>query len=156
MGVSALGVVLVWIPTTVVCVAVVLLVRGRQRKKGLWQPSSLAVVGFVTLLNTATLWFVAVAAGGLDLAEACEYGHGVRFDDEWNSAHYRESGRLFPVHARCSADVDLVPSWVNPALVALALLSLACLGAAVALGVRNAARRLRRTRPDGAAATRSV
>ncbi|MFR9725861.1 hypothetical protein ACL02R_21215 [Streptomyces sp. MS19] len=156
MGFPALGVVQVWIPTTVVCVVVVLLVRARQRRRGLWQPSSLAVVGVVTLLNTVTLWFVAVAAGGLDLEEACEYRHGVRFDDGWNSAHHRESGRLFPVHARCSADVDLVPSWVNPALVVLALLSLACLGAAVFLGVRNAARRLRRMRPDDAAAARSV
>ncbi|MEV1009364.1 hypothetical protein [Streptomyces sp. NPDC049881] len=156
MGHSSFDVMKLWLPVSTVGVVAVLLSRSGRQGRSPWRPSSMAVLGCVSFFNAVALWFVATAAGGLDLEESCEWGHGVRFDDEWNSAHYRESGRLFPVHARCSADVDLVPSWVNPVIVVLVSFSLACLCAAVCLGVRAAARRMWRPRPDGAAATRSV
>ncbi|CAM5513907.1 Integral membrane protein OS=Streptomyces fumanus OX=67302 GN=GCM10018772_38650 PE=4 SV=1 [Streptomyces fumanus] len=71
------------------------------------------------------------------MREACEYDHGVRFDDKWNDALYAESQQFFPLHARCNADVDLVPAWINPTIIALVLLAAALLGAALLLAVRS-------------------
>lgn len=44
---------------------------------------------------------------------------------------------MVPLHDKCNATYDLVPAWVNPALVILPLLAAICLGLAVRLAVVN-------------------
>jgi hypothetical protein len=60
-----------------------------------------------------------------------------RYDESYRAAHRREPQRWFPLHDRCGASYDLVPAWVNPALVVLSVLSLGCLGVAGWLVVRR-------------------
>ncbi len=84
----------------------------------------LTAVGCVT-------WFIGIFAGGLDVEETCEQ-RGVRYDDAYRTEHWREPSRWFPLHNRCNADHDLVPAFVNPTLVAVAVLLLGCVGGAVA------------------------
>ncbi|MFD6425955.1 hypothetical protein [Streptomyces sp. NPDC060198] len=91
----------------------------------------------MAVLNAATVWFLGVSRSGLDIRQSCEQGNGLRFDEAWNEAHYSESQSFFPLHAKCSATVDLVPAWVNPAVVTLVLLAGACLCVAFCLEARD-------------------
>lgn len=77
------------------------------------------------------------AAPLLDVRETCEYRHGVGFDRDFWAEHLEESRRLFPLHSRCNAEYDLVPSWVNPTIVCLTGLAAACLIASLCLGLRG-------------------
>ena len=145
MGISFVGAVLFWIPTVLLCGVVVVAARRRRRGRGWLRPSSFVALGCVALLNAATVWLVGFSRAGLDLRESCESRSGVRFDDAWNDVHYAESQRFFPLHAKCSASVDLVPAWINPAVIALVLLFVGCLGAAGWLGVRHVIREGKKT-----------
>ena len=50
-------------------------------------------------------------------------------NDEYREDHHDEYVRLFPLHARCNADFDLVPSWVNPTVgLCLVLLAISLIG----------------------------
>jgi hypothetical protein len=71
-----------------------------------------------------------VMAGSWDPGESCDAA-GQRYDDAYRAAHWREPARWFPLHNRCNAGYDLVPAWVNPAVVVLTLLAAGCLGVAV-------------------------
>ncbi|MEV3927958.1 hypothetical protein [Streptomyces sp. NPDC049944] len=140
METSLTGAVQLWIPTALVCAAVAVAVRRRQRAPGLLRASSMAALACIAFLNAVTTWFLGLAQPGLDIEESCVSRTG-SFDDTWNAAHYLESQRLFPLHAKCGATVDLVPAWVNPTIVVLLLLSGGCLCAAAFLTVRGFARR---------------
>ncbi|MEV4542951.1 hypothetical protein [Micromonospora echinaurantiaca] len=89
----------------------------------------------ICAVATAVTWFLGAFAGSsLDAEESC-HAAGVTYDDAYRSAHWREPSRWFPLHNKCNATHDLVPAWVNPALVVLPLLAAACLGLAVWLAV---------------------
>lgn len=92
---------------------------------------------FISLLNAATVWILGFSRSGLDIRESCEYKNGIPFDGKWNEVHYMESQKIFPLHAKCSSTVDLVPAWVNPAIAILALVCAACLCAAIYLELRK-------------------
>ncbi|MFI1954263.1 hypothetical protein ACH437_20805 [Streptomyces xinghaiensis] len=81
--------------------------------------------------------------GSLDPEEGCHKA-GQTPDRAYRSANFEEYTRWFPLHNKCHAGYDLVPSWVNPALVALPALALLCLAYAVLLAVIQ-----RRTRNKG-------
>ncbi|MGW2836686.1 hypothetical protein ACWCWD_02660 [Streptomyces sp. NPDC001493] len=139
MGISLVGAFQLWLPAAAVSAFVAHRVR-RGRARGFLRPGPVIAVGGAALLNAATVWFLGFSRIGLDIRESCEYANGVRFDERWNEAHYGESQNFFPLHAKCSATVDLVPAWVNPAFVVLVLLAGACLCLAVFLGVRSGVR----------------
>ncbi|EFE75095.1 hypothetical protein K7395_22170 [Streptomyces filamentosus] len=141
MGISFVGAVQLWIPTVLLSAVIALLVRRRRRTPGLMQPPTMAALGLIAFLNAATAWILGFSRAGLDLRESCERRSGVPFDQKWHDTHYMESQGLFPLHAKCSASVDLVPSWVNPTVIALSILSAAFLCTAVCLGVRTFLRR---------------
>lgn len=103
------------------------LLTGRWRTPG-WFVATAAICAGAA----AVTWFVGAFAGGLDVGEACQAA-GAAYDDAYRSAHWREPSRLFPLHNRCNAGYDLVPAWVNPALVLLPLLAVASLVVAVRL-----------------------
>ncbi|MFV0134822.1 hypothetical protein ACLGIH_16565 [Streptomyces sp. HMX87] len=87
----------------------------------------------------AVAYVTGIFSTGLDVEETCEYGHGVRYDDAYRAAHVEESGRWFPLHSKCDASYDLVPAWVNPAIVLFSLLAAAgvlCLVAAAVTALR--------------------
>ncbi|MEU3984153.1 hypothetical protein AB0F77_29445 [Streptomyces sp. NPDC026672] len=62
------------------------------------------------------------------MRDAC-FAHHEYYDEAYWDAHAEEFGNLFPLHNKCGARFDLVPEWVNPAVVL-------CAGvASVAVGV---------------------
>lgn len=107
------------------------LVTGRWRRPG-WFFGTAGLC----LVAIPVVWFVGAFSGGLDPEESCHLA-GQAYDESYRAAHWREAARWFPLHNRCSAGYDLVPPWVNPALVVLPLLALACLGVASWLVVRR-------------------
>jgi hypothetical protein len=83
------------------------------------------------VLGTGGVYLVGALAGAsLDPEEAC-HAEGQRYDAEYRRANLDDYGQWFPLHDKCHAGYDLVPIWVNPALVALPVLAVACLASAV-------------------------
>ncbi|MFB7594126.1 hypothetical protein [Streptomyces sp. NPDC056160] len=125
---------------TLLCLAVpvlpVLWLWGRPLFTGRWKSAGW-FTGTAVLCTAAgaVTWLVGALAGtSLDAEEAC-HRDGAFYDSAYRAAHAQEGERWFPLHDRCSATHDLVPSWVNPALVVLPLLALVCLGVAVRMAV---------------------
>ncbi|MFE9662959.1 hypothetical protein [Streptomyces sp. NPDC005955] len=98
----------------------------RQWRRPRWWvfPAVLLVVaGCVT-------WFIGTFSSGLDARETC-LERGFAYDD----AHRRDPSQGFPLHHWCNADQDLVPAFVNPSLVAIAVALLGCAAGSVAAAV---------------------
>ncbi|GAA3907040.1 hypothetical protein GCM10023084_69110 [Streptomyces lacrimifluminis] len=70
-------------------------------------------------------YFVGMFSGGHEIDETCA-SVGRPMDDQYRAEHWREPGQWFPLRNKCDADHDLVPVWVNPAVVVLALLTGVC------------------------------
>ncbi|RDD89240.1 hypothetical protein [Streptomyces parvulus] len=131
-----------------VCVGMFAGGRGAVRavREGAWaRPRtwlSLGVAGVSAgAAGFAVAYLTGVLSGGLDVGEACVHGHGVRYDEAYRAAHAEESDRWFPLSSKCNEGFDLVPSWVNPAIVFFVLLAAAgvlCLAVAVVTAVRRA------------------
>ncbi|MCE7080906.1 hypothetical protein [Streptomyces sp. ST2-7A] len=75
-------------------------------------------VGFVT-------WIIGVFSGGFDVREACGE-RGFTYDSRYRGEHRQEAARWFPLRNKCNANDDLVPVFVNPTLVAVAVLLPGC------------------------------
>ncbi|MCP9956740.1 hypothetical protein [Streptomyces sudanensis] len=104
---------------------------------GTWRrsPAWFAWSALFLLLGTGVTYLAGSLAGAsLDPEEACHRA-GEPYDRAYRRANVEEYGRWFPLHDRCHAGYDLVPAWVNPALVTLAALALACLARAAHLAV---------------------
>ncbi|GHH84691.1 hypothetical protein GCM10018793_49830 [Streptomyces sulfonofaciens] len=95
-------------------------------RTGSWRrPMWWARVCSVSLLAGLASWLRGAFSGGLDIREACQFVHHEHYDAAYWQAHAREFRKLFPLHSKCNAHVDLVPAWVNPAVVSCAAVSLA-------------------------------
>lgn len=104
----------------------------------------------MVLLRKIPWWVLAVAcgcgllltfgagafAGGFDAREMCRM-EGQVYDKAYRAEHWREPGRLFPLHNKCNAAFDLVPAWVNPTLVCLTVAAGACVTAGLVRGARR-------------------
>ncbi|WND36368.1 hypothetical protein RI578_19695 [Streptomyces sp. BB1-1-1] len=155
-GLAAMGIALLLLLGTgglVVAAVVAILCLGmvaggrsgvRAVREGRWaQPRTWLSLG-VACVSTgvggfAVAYLTGILSGGLDVEEACVHGHGVRYDDAYREAHAEEFSRWFPLHSKCNENFDLVPSWVNPAIVFFALLAaigVLCLAAAVVTALR--------------------
>ncbi len=116
----------------------------RAVRAGRWgRPRTWLSLGVACVSTGVGGFFVAyltgILSGGLDVEEACVHGHGVRYDDAFREAHAKEFNRWFPLHSKCNENFDLVPAWVNPAIVFFALLAaigVLCLAAAVVTALR--------------------
>lgn len=75
------------------------------------------------------------AASGKNIYHGCATAHQT-LDRSYLDQHYREFGQLFPMRNKCNADYDLIPGWINPALVVFAVVTVVCLIGAVAATVR--------------------
>ncbi|MEU6222566.1 hypothetical protein [Streptomyces sp. NPDC047042] len=93
-------------------------------------PRSWLALAVVSSFLLGITYFVGMFSGGHELDETCA-SVGRPVDERYRAEHWREPGQWFPLHNKCDADYDLVPAWVNPALVVLTLLIVVCVGAAV-------------------------
>lgn len=93
-------------------------------------------------------FFIGMFSGGHEIDETCA-SLGQPLDEQYRAEHWREPGQWFPMHNKCNADYDLVPVWVNPAIVVLTLLIVVFLGA----GVWSAVSRLAAKRSKKAQST---
>lgn len=91
-------------------------------------------------------WLWGVWSGGLDVAETCTLLKGQKYDDDYRRDHYREPSQIFPLHNKCNASYDLVPAWVNPTLVLLALVAVGSLVIGVNLLIVSLVRTVARHR----------
>ncbi|MGA5517884.1 hypothetical protein ACPCK2_16815 [Streptomyces pseudogriseolus] len=110
---------------------------SRPLLAGTWRrdPAWFAWSAVLLLLGAGVTYLVGSLAGpSLDPEEACHRA-GQTYDREYRRANFHEYTRWFPLHDRCHADYDLVPAWVNPALVALPAVSLVSLAYGVRLRV---------------------
>ncbi|MFE9975791.1 hypothetical protein ACFYRD_35055 [Streptomyces hirsutus] len=120
------------------------LLSGTWRRSPAWFVWSAVLL----LLGTGITYLIGSLAGAsLDPEEACHQA-GQTYDHAYLDAHFEEHTRWFPLYNKCHAGYDLVPAWVNPALVALPVLALLCLAHAVRLAVVR-----RRTGKKGASHT---
>lgn len=101
-----------------------------------WSPKHWLAVGLASFLGTFCAYFVGFASPGLDLPEKCELT-GEAYNIIPGSAKHLQGQQFFPLHAWCNGSYDLVPAWVNPAVVVFGLLTLT----AVACSIASAARR---------------
>ncbi|MET8382749.1 hypothetical protein ABZV14_07060 [Streptosporangium canum] len=107
------------------------LAGGRWRHSAGW----FAGTAVLLVLGTGVTYLAGSLAGGnLDPEEAC-HADGQTYDRAYRRANFDEYTQWFPLHDRCHAGYDLVPAWVNPALVVLPVLAAACLAYAVRLAV---------------------
>lgn len=118
---------------------------SRPLFSGTWRrsPSWFTWSAVLLLLGTGVSYLVGSLAGAsLDPEEACHKA-GQTYDRAYRRANFEEYTQWFPLHDRCHAGYDLVPAWVNPALVVLPVLALLCLAYAAGLAVN------RRTKKKG-------
>ncbi|MCX5256918.1 hypothetical protein OOK27_22785 [Streptomyces canus] len=107
--------------------------RGLPTRR--WKRPAWWVFPAVVLVGIGCVtWFVGALSGGLDVGEACA-ARGVPYDKEYRAEHWREPSRWFPLHNKCNAHHDLVPAFVNPTLVAVAVLLPCCVAGAVTVSV---------------------
>ncbi|MFK0220186.1 hypothetical protein ACIQWN_18570 [Streptomyces vinaceus] len=74
--------------------------------------------------------------GGMDRREVC----GDPYDSVFVGQHNQDP--LFPLHSWCSPGHDLVPSWVNPTVTGLAVLTAVCLAVTAVTGTARITRTL--------------
>lgn len=87
------------------------------------------------LLGTGATYLIGALAGtSFDPVESC-HAAGQTYDQAYRDANFDEYTQWFPLHDKCHAGYDLVPGWVNPALIFLPVMALACLAYAVRLAV---------------------
>ncbi|HEX5740582.1 MAG TPA: hypothetical protein VFY17_03385 [Pilimelia sp.] len=97
------------------------MVRGAR--SGNWRrPAWFGHATWVFFCLTAGTWLWGSFSGGLDMEEACRFQHGQPYDEAYYEAHRADYFRLFPLTRRCHATYDMVPAWVNPAVVGCGLL----------------------------------
>ena len=105
--------------------------RGAWRQPSLWVHAAGAA-----LLITAVSWTTGVLSQGWDMAEDCAR-HGQTVDESYQEHHLQDASHWFPLHSRCNAHYDLVPAWVNPAIVISAAAAGTFMVTAVVVGIRN-------------------
>ncbi|CAL9567841.1 hypothetical protein SUDANB176_04777 [Streptomyces sp. enrichment culture] len=96
--------------------------RGTSRRPPVFWFLSSALSCFALFV----VWLWGAWSGGLDVAETCRLLHGQPFDPDYRGEHLDEPLRVFPLHNKCNASYDLVPAWINPTLVCLAVTATGC------------------------------
>lgn len=107
------------------------------------------ILGVLSLVLAAMLWFVGIFSGGLEVDETCNLLHGQTYDRQYRQAHPEHAGRsLFPLSDKCNDGFDMVPVWMNPAIAGLVLFGA---GTTVALPIRDVTRYVQRRRQTSSA-----
>lgn len=106
---------------------------GRRNARPWSRPQRWLALAATCLVGLLYSWLSGAFVGGLEVDETCQFQHRQHFDDAFWDAHHHEWSTWFPLHRMCNADYDLVPFWVNPALVILGLGAIGCLVTAALL-----------------------
>ncbi|MFD8078714.1 hypothetical protein ACFV3E_39415 [Streptomyces sp. NPDC059718] len=101
-----------------------------------------------TSAATFVTWAYGTFSGGMDVRETCELVAGEHYDPGYRAAHFQEFAQVFPLHNKCNASYDLVPGWVNAAVLVLALATVVLVGKALAGTVNHFRYRRRATAPS--------
>ncbi|MEH0937813.1 hypothetical protein [Micromonospora psammae] len=118
-----------------------LLWGGRGAVRAWRSPGGWVRLALITASCTLLLYVYGLFSRvAYDIGETCDW-LGQHYDTGYRAEHWREPGRWFPLHNRCNAGYDLVPTYVNPSLVVLAVLTLGCAVMAVTLTVTGRRRR---------------
>ncbi|RYZ32001.1 MAG: hypothetical protein EOP01_02155 [Propionibacteriaceae bacterium] len=106
-----------------------------RARAGRWRrPGWFAEAGCTSFYLLALAWMRGFLAGGLRTDKDCLVHHQ-HYDEAFREAHHAELFRLFPLTNPCNATYDLVPAWVNPAVVVFgALLMASAVGLASTCG----------------------
>ncbi|MGW7075486.1 hypothetical protein [Streptomyces sp. NPDC054866] len=119
--------------------------RALRAGRGAWPMVALATAP-VSFLGLLISYCVGAFAGALRVDKSCRL-HQEPYDTVYRAQHAEETDRWFPLHNKCNAGFDLVPGWVNPAVVIFAVLLVAGIGTvAVATVARLITTRTTRTR----------
>jgi hypothetical protein len=89
-------------------------------------PLAWFIYGLLSLIALGITFFVGAFASGKDINETCAKARQP-LDDVYRDAHWLEPGQIFPMHDKCNANYDMVPFWVNPALVVFVVAVAVCL-----------------------------
>ncbi|MDJ0318647.1 hypothetical protein [Arthrobacter antibioticus] len=77
---------------------------------------------FLSFLAIGVTYFIGIFASGKDIDETCAKS-GQLLDNTYRAQNWLEPGQFFPLHNKCNAAYDMIPVWVNPALVIFAVLT---------------------------------
>ncbi|MER5555063.1 hypothetical protein ABT001_25895 [Streptomyces sp. NPDC002793] len=94
-----------------------------------WYERLTVLVGVALIAGgcTVAVWGFGVFAGGLDVRETCELNHHTDYDQAWRDRTGSDGTSYFPLANACNEHVSLVPAWVNPTIVVLAVLTVSAL-----------------------------
>jgi hypothetical protein len=113
--------------------------RDRSWQGPLWWARLCSVALFAGFAT----WIWAEFRTGLDEHDTCQFVHHEYYDAAYADAHAAEFRKLFPLHDKCNAQFDLVPSWVNPFLVVCAVVVTAAVAVLLRFGITHLTRRTR-------------
>lgn len=83
------------------------------------------LLGIFSTFMVPIILFFGIWVGGLDDKESCGIFHHQTYDWEYRRAHPEHGGKnIFPLSNKCNADCDMVPFWMNPAVVGFAVLAI--------------------------------
>ncbi|MFE6937123.1 hypothetical protein ACFVDT_34395 [Streptomyces sp. NPDC057699] len=125
-----------------------LMLRRGARRSPRWHKQPVTLVGAALLTGggMVVVWAFGVFAGGLDVRETCELTHHTTYDQAWRDSAGADGTSYFPLANACNEHVSLVPSWVNPTIVVLAVLTVSALALALCRVTRAVARGTTRAR----------
>ncbi|MEV5683801.1 MULTISPECIES: hypothetical protein [unclassified Streptomyces] len=109
------------------------LLKLRRGVRAPWDAQPIALVGVAGAACgfMAVVWGVGVFAGGLDDRETCELTHHTNYDQAWRDRTGADGKSFFPLANACNEHISLVPAWVNPTIVFLAVLAVSALALAL-------------------------
>ncbi|WP_037840738.1 hypothetical protein [Streptomyces sp. NRRL F-5126] len=130
----AAAVLCVWLVWNLVCLyRIARGVRSGAWRRPMWWTRLCSVALFAGLAS----WVWGVLSEGLDEREECGLRHHQVYDGAYRAAHEQQGRSLFPLHDKCNAHYDLVPAWVNPAIVGCAVVAAAALAVLLWFGAAH-------------------
>ncbi|MFE3825472.1 hypothetical protein [Streptomyces sp. NPDC059092] len=107
-----------------------LMLRRRVRSR---HEQPIALVGAAVIAGgfAVMVWGFGVFAGGLDVRETCELTHHTTYDQAWRDRTGADGTSYFPLANACNEHISLVPAWVNPTIVVLAVFAFGALALAL-------------------------
>ncbi|MGW2085222.1 hypothetical protein [Streptomyces sp. NPDC001880] len=95
------------------------------------QPVALVGAALIFGSLASMVWGFGIFSGGLDVRETCELTLHTTYDQAWRDRTGADGTSYFPLADACNEHVSLVPAWVNPTIVALAVLAVSALALAL-------------------------
>lgn len=106
-----------------------LMLRRGVKRPPPWHKQPVALIGaaLISASLTAVVWVFGIFSGGLDVQETCELTLHTTYDQAWRDRTGADGTSYFPVSDACNEHVSLVPAWVNPTILILAVLAISAL-----------------------------